>query len=106
MKFLVLLLTLFTLNAPANNILFGPPVAGTATVTSTQVMAKNSLRTYLIILNTGSNSMYVKFGSAQSGTEGILIPAGWNYEPDLAPSNSVWVVTASSTTSYTIMQGQ
>ena len=106
MKFIFALLAVFTLTANANYYMFGPPVEGTATDTSTKVMDQNTLRSYLIILNTGGTDIYVKFGSAQSATEGIKIPSGWNYEPEVAPSNSVWVVTASSTSTYTIMQGQ
>lgn len=91
----------------ANFIMFGAPVTGTATGTSTKVLNQNGLRTYLIIINNSSTvTMYVKFGSAQTGTEGVAIPPLGNYEPIKAPSNSVYIDTASSTAAYTMIEGQ
>jgi hypothetical protein len=92
--------------ACANQVLFGSPVTVTVTGTSTQVLAANSLRSYLIIQNNGSQNAIIKFGSAQTGTEGIVIIPGGNYEPIWAPANSVFAISASSTTSLTILQGQ
>lgn len=93
--------------ASANYYMFSAPVTGTATSTSTKVLNQNNLRSYLIIINNSSTvTLYVKFGSAQSGTEGVTIPPLGNYEPFKAPANSVYLDTASSTAAYTIIQGQ
>lgn len=100
-------LVLASVTARANQTLFGAPLAVSATVTSTSVKAKNTLRTYLLIQNTGALPVVVKFGSVQnSATDGIVIPAGGNYEPFLAPANSVWIRTASSTSTVIIVEGQ
>lgn len=89
-----------------NFIMFGPPLAVTVTNTSTQILPQNSLRTYLILVNTGTNTAYVKMGSVQStSTEGVPIPAGGNYEPFQAPANSVFVVSPSGSF-LTVIQGQ
>lgn len=90
----------------ANYTMFGPPLTVSVTGTSTQALAQNGLRTYLLIVNTGANTIIVKFGSAQSGTEGVPIPPGGNYEPSKAPANSVFLETASSTSTASIIQGQ
>lgn len=99
------LVLFFGIEAKANSVLFGAPVAVTATSSSAQVLAANGLRVYLIIVNTGSVTAYVKFGSVQSGTEGIPIPAGGSYEPIQAPANSVFADTASSTAALVIIEG-
>lgn len=108
MKKLLLLVSFLIVSASAfaNYFVFAAPVTVTVTGTSTQILAKNSLRTYLIIVNNGAVPVIVKFGSVQTAGEGISIPAGGNYEPYKTPSNSVYAETASSTASVTIMQGQ
>ena len=104
MKLIFILFCALTIKASAYD-LFGPPVTVTVTSTSTQELAQDNLRAYLLIVNNGAVPVYVKFGSAQTGTEGVAIPAGGNYEPYHAPANSVWMDTASSTASCTIIQG-
>ena len=104
---IVLLLAFAPQSYAANNILFGAPVTVTVTNSSTQELAANPLRSYLIMVNNSATvPVYVRFGHVQSGTEGVTIPPGGNYEPFEAPSNSVFMVTASSTASVTIIQGQ
>lgn len=105
MKSVLLICLLLVAQTVSAQTAFGPPVPVTATVTSTKVLDANSLRSYLIIQNTGSVSVIVKFNSVQSGTEGIVIPAGGNYEPILAPGGSVWLRSASSTAAVTLLQG-
>jgi hypothetical protein len=107
-RFLYLLLpSIFfvSLVVRANTAIFGPPVVVTATTTSAQLLAANNLRTYLLIVNKGSQTVQIKFGSAQIATEGIPIPPGGSYEPIEGPSNSVWGVTASGSSAVTITQG-
>lgn len=97
---------LFVTPTKGNQVLYGPPVVVTATVTSTKIMNANSLRKYLIIVNRGTSiTAVVKFGSVQSGTEGVPIPPGGSYEPTFAPGNSVYAVTGSSTTALTLIEG-
>ena len=85
---------------------FSAPVEVTATTTSTQVMAANGFRSYLLIVNSGPKDIIVKFGSAQTANEGVIVPAGGVYEPNLAPSNTIWMKTTSSTSAVTLIQGQ
>ncbi len=108
MKKLLLLLSLLVgaVSAQAQTNNFSAPVAFTATTVSTQAMAGNANRTYLIIVNTGStNNIYVKFGAAQTGAQGVPIPPGGSYEPINAPGNSVWIDTAASTSTVVLQQG-
>lgn len=103
----IFILVLCLLGTPAfATVFYGPPVTVTATVTSTQELTQNNSRMYLLIQNTGSNPVIVKFGSAQTGVEGITVPAGGNYEPIVAPADSVWMRSSASTSAVTIQQGQ
>lgn len=92
-------------NAKANQGVFAVPSTGTATSTSTKVLNTDALREYLIIQNTGSNSIAVKFGSAQTAGEGVVIAAGGNYEPFDCPTNSVYLEALSGTSTYIIQYG-
>lgn len=82
--------------------------SGPVTVTSSSAiaLAGNGKRGYLLIVNTGANTAYLKFGSVQSGTEGIPLIAGGVYEPVNYPANPLYAVTASSTTTLVFVQGQ
>lgn len=76
-----------------------------ATVTSTLRLAANKNRKYLIIINNGSQTVYVKMGSAHTTTEGIPIVAGGNWEPIQTPIDSVYLKSASGTQSVSINEG-
>ena len=102
--FLCLIFTISFQFASAQSF-YATPTAGTATTTSTLALAQNTMRKYLIIQNTGSNIISVKFGSVQSGTEGIWIVGGGSYEPIVAPANSIYMKATSGTSDYTIIQG-
>lgn len=78
----------------------------TITGTSTQLLAFNPSRCYLLIQNNGATSIIVKLGSVQSGTEGVVIISGGNWEPPIAPINSVWAESASSTDAATVIEGK
>lgn len=80
-------------------------ISTSATITSTQILPDNPIRKYLIIENLGSTTIIAKFGSIQSGSEGIQIPAGGNYEPYSAPTESLWIKSASSTDSMMVLEG-
>lgn len=104
MKSVLLFLVLLT--GQAFGVSYAPPVVVTATGTSTKVMNFNAKRGYIIIINRGSNTAVAKFGTtAQSGTEGVPIPAGGSYEPIQAPTNPLWLVTTASTSAVTIVEG-
>ncbi len=107
MRFLIFI-ALFISFSIAEAVTFLPLVQTTATVTSTKVMAANGKRIYLLIVNTGAVAIVVKPSSTiqSSATDGITIPAGGNYEPIQAPTNDIWIRTASSTASITVVQGQ
>lgn len=79
--------------------------AVTATTASTQVLNSDLTRNYLLIVNTGAVSVIVKFVSVQSASEGITIPAGGNYEPAKAITDAMWIKSASSTASVTLLTG-
>lgn len=81
---------------------FGIIAAGqtvvTATATSTKYVNANPNRVYLFIQNTGANSATIKFDSAQSANEGIVLAANASITLSPAPINSVWAKSATGTT--------
>lgn len=107
MKYYLILFVLFlSFTALAGGpYYFAAPVTGTAGA-SAQVLAQNSLRNYLIIQNTGSTILIVKFGSAiSSSNEGMQVAAGGAYEPVLAPASAVYIKALSGSPTYTVIQG-
>lgn len=78
----------------------------TATVTSAQILGTNNNRKYLLIQNTGAQSIILKFDTVQSASEGIVISAGGNYEPISAPTDPLFIRSASGTSTYTLIEGQ
>jgi hypothetical protein len=78
----------------------------TATTTSTVALAQNTQRKYLLVQNRGAVSVYLKFDSAHSGTEGITVSAGGNYtEACSAPTDSIFIRSDSSTALVTVYEG-
>jgi hypothetical protein len=75
------------------------------TSTSAQVLAANPYRTYLLIVNKGTVTGYIKFNSASSSTEGIPIPANGVYEPLVAPTNAIFLKSSSTTGTMTVISG-
>lgn len=73
--------------------------------TSTKIIESNAIRKYLLIQNKGSNAVYVKFGGANSGLDGIKIEAGGSYEPSKCPTSSIYVETESGSSTVDIMEG-
>ena len=76
-------------------------ISGTATNTTTKILDKLEYRTYLVCMNTGSNPLFLKLGSAQSGTEGLKLNEGATWEPNLAPKDSILVRASSGVTPTT-----
>lgn len=103
-KYILFLLTLFSSGAFANFIMFGSPSYVSVTSSSSVVLPQNNLRTYLLIVNSGANAIYVKFG-APASTTSIPIPAGGNYEPLQPPSNSVNLICPTGSFA-TVIEGQ
>lgn len=68
-------------------------------------LAANPTRNYLLLQNKGSASVYVKFGSAHSGTEGIELAAGQSYEPIKAPADAIYMKSASGTQTVLTAEG-
>jgi hypothetical protein len=76
------------------------------TTTSAQALAANQSRKYLLIQNKGTDSILVKFGSAHSASEGILISAGGYYEPFVAPIDAVFLKASSGTQTTVVVEGK
>jgi hypothetical protein len=79
---------------------------GSATGTSTKLMSANFYRQYLMIQNNGSASISIKFGAVQSATEGILIPAGGNWEMIKPTTESIYVIAVTGTQAFYYVEGQ
>lgn len=77
----------------------------TATTTSTKILNGSSYRTYLMMINNGANSVAVKVGSAHTGFEGVVIPSGGYYEPFVAPSDSIYLISTSGTSAVFVLEG-
>jgi hypothetical protein len=100
------LVGLFSHSVFANDVMFGSPAYITVSTTSTNALKQNGLRSYLIIMNTGSNTMFARFGNSNQNTsDGVPIPAGGNYEPAKAPSNSVYLISPTGSFA-TVIEGQ
>lgn len=106
MKFLLLLLLLVSVPSMAVSDRVGVVESTvTATTTSTKVLNYNASRSYLMIQNQGLTNVTVKFRSVQSGSEGVLIVPGGNYEPYRVPIEAMWIISASSTDAVEIVEG-
>ncbi len=108
MKLVIALLTMIFVNvahAGFFTVDLAQQLSITATVTSTKVLDTSTVRNYILIQNTGSVSVIIKFGSVQSATEGIVIPAGGSYEPSRPIRQAMWIKSASSTAAVTILTG-
>lgn len=105
MKLLLTVLILFSglAGASIDTVDIKTQTVVSATTTSTLALATNKDRRYLLIQNNGAVTVYVKFGSAHSGTEGVWIVAGGNYEPYKAPLESIYLKSASGTADVTII---
>lgn len=107
MRFIIALLIFLAPIAKANFVMFGPTSSAAVTTTSGQIIPSNSLRVYLIMVNTGTNTVYVKAGAVQStATDGIPILPGGNYEPFLAPANNIYADTSTGSSTIEWQEGQ
>lgn len=104
MKFIFLLTLLVSVNVFAAFSKTTDAVY-TATTTPTQVLAANHFRTYLLVQNRGSVVITVNVGATLTSANGIQIPAGGNWEPLIAPQDTIWLTSASSTSVTEILEG-
>lgn len=80
-------------------------VSGNATTVSTKILDGYTDRCYLSIVNAGVDSIYVKIGSAHSGTEGMKIPVNGYWEPSIVPVGSLYVKVGASTSAFELTEG-
>ena len=77
----------------------------TATTTSGSVLSAQPKRNYLLIQNKGTVNVYIGIGAATTGTEGIVIPAGGNYEPFKVSGKAIFAQSASGSQPLVILEG-
>lgn len=102
---LVLAGLLFAYPAHADLYVTQQQITFVATVTSTQAIASNLDRKYILIQNRGAASIYVKANSAHSGTEGLEIVSSGNWEPIVVPVDAFFIRSASGSVNVTIIEG-
>lgn len=106
MKFLLLFFICSLGFADAVSVTISALTTASVTTTSTQIVAARPKRTYLLIQNNGTDSVIVKFKTAQSASEGVVIQAGGNYEPYKGVYDAVFMKSASGTQSVTVVEGE
>ncbi len=109
-KLMSILISLFLMVPAAfavqDSIYMKQQLVVTVTTGSTKEMDENLLRKYLLIQNNGTTNVIVKLASTQSGSEGVVIVPGGNWEPSKAPTSALYMKSASSTDSVLIIEGQ
>lgn len=99
MKILLAFFFLFCFSARAEHCGVVDPLSGefTATTTDQILLARDDFRKGFLFVNKGLVTVYLKYNSAQSGTQGIEIPAGGNFEPLVTPQDEIHIRAASGT---------
>lgn len=107
-SFLIAILFMFSglVFAQSNQSVIQQRIEGTATTSSASELDANLKRKYLLIVNKCSETMYVGVGASTSGTEGIPIPQGGNYEPFVVPVDEIFLKAASTTCDFIIVEGE
>lgn len=72
---------------------------------STQIVPYNPQRAYLIIVNTGTVTMFVGFDRDADAFNGVPIVAGGNYEPILGTISSVSLLSSSGSQRAVLIEG-
>lgn len=73
---------------------------------STKVLNQNPYRQYLLIQNNGAATVSLVFGAADSGGNGVIIPAsGGSYELIRPSTDSVYLNASSGSNSVIIIEG-
>lgn len=78
----------------------------TVATSSIQLVAADQQRNYILIQNTGATNLIIKMVTAQTGSEGIIIPPGGSYEPIKAYRDAIFGKSASGSNSVTIIEGR
>ncbi len=110
-SFFILISFLFSLacHQPAfagGYAVFGTHTAASCTNTSTSMISADDKRNYILFVNLGSATVFLKAGSTISASEGIPVPAGGSYEPIKAFKDAVYCKSATGTQSLLIVTGQ
>ena len=84
--------------------LIGTTTAVSATTTSALLLAANRKRCGLLLVNDGAVTVYVKPGSALTGTEGVPIIASGNWEPYRMFGDALYIKAASGTQSVRVIE--
>lgn len=77
-----------------------------ANTTSQMVLDINLKRRYFLLQNKGNLPVYVAFDDNQTSDQGIKVAAGGNWEPSKAPTNRIYLKTASGTSQVVVIYGQ
>lgn len=77
----------------------------TVTTTSTKFLSSDARRACLIVVNKGAATIYIKFQSAHSGTEGIALAANGTWESLVPPMDAVYMKAASGTVTTAVIAG-
>lgn len=80
-------------------------LAVTVGLAAIQILASNQKRSYLIIQNTSTSTIFVTFDRPSSFATGIQILPGGNYEPFVVPVNSVWAIANSANLPVVVIEG-
>lgn len=92
--------------APLDNCKINTQLAFGATTVSTQALAKRSSRKCLTIQNTSPGStIYIKFDTAHTGTEGLLLGPSTIWTPIPPPVNLIFIKGSNQAVPTTVWEG-
>ena len=74
-------------------------------ITSNLILPYNPMRNYLIIVNTGANTIFAAFARSADSATGVPIVSGGNYEPILGTVSSMHLVSAVAGQQAVIVEG-
>ncbi len=109
MRFLLIALVVFGVElafaAPTYNCKITSQVDRSASGTSTKFLNSNPNRRCLVFQVHGSSTVYIKFNSAHSGTEGISVSNAF-WEPVVIPTGAVYLKSSAGTVVTTVLEGE
>lgn len=73
---------------------------------SVQIVDEDQSRSCIIIVNKGSQIVYITVASGGGATEGVPIPSGGNWEPQTPFVNAVYARSASGTQTVLVVEGK
>lgn len=106
MIFLALFLNIFISQAKAEIISIKNQGEITATTSVQQVIPANMRRKYFMLQNKGNRTVYLKFEISPTGTQGIEIAPGGNYESIDMPIGPAYIKTQNGSSACFYMEGQ